>query len=95
MKSLKSYYIAEVSKPADYKERLEELKKKADEKGLKIVFRDVTMGPGDFCIFIYDKKKQQQYLVGFDGYWQARRNDTLSFDYCYNQAEEYIKKYNK
>lgn len=82
--------ILESNKPKDYLNRIEELKKMAVEKGLKVVFRDKTLGPGDFAIFIYDKQKQHSYLVGYDGYWPARRNETLSFDYCYNQAKEFI-----
>lgn len=90
MQSLKDM-ILESNKPKDYLERIEELKKMANERNLKVVFRDKPLGPGDFAIFIYDKEKQQQYLVAFDGLWANNRNETLSFDYCYNEAKRWIK----
>ena len=59
----------------------------AKEKGLHIMFRN--QGDNQFTIFIYDKRKQKNYLIGFD--CSRYYDDGLSK--CCEQAYEYIKNY--
>lgn len=75
------------------KEKIKDAKEKAKEKGLELVFRDKKTDAGDFCFFIYDKKKQNRYLVGFDGYWDEKWE--ITFDKCLNDTLKYIEDYNK
>ena len=89
MKSIKEF-ITESQKPSDYKEKVKKVIELGKEKGLKIVFRDRPMNTGDFCFFIYDKKKQDRYLVGYDGDWNS---DHYSFDYCLSKTTKYIEEY--
>ena len=93
MKNIIDYIITEASKPSDYKEKVKEVIDLGKEKGLKIVFRDRTMNSGDFCFFIYDKKKQDRYLVGYDGDWDTNDNDATSFNSCLNATKKYIETY--
>ena len=77
-----------------YKEEVQEVTNLAKEKGLTIVFRDRTTNTGDFCFFIYDKKKQKRYLVGYDGNWKASNTTgDYDFEHCLNQTIKYIENY--
>lgn len=54
------------------------------------------MNTGDFCFFIYDKKKQDRYLVGYDGDWDGEGvvdGQKLTFDYCLGETKKYIEDY--
>jgi len=62
----------------------------AAENGLKVRVRTYTSACGDFCIFIYDKKVQSSYVVGFDGNFE---DDKLTIDYCIEESFEWIKEY--
>lgn len=75
------------------KEKIKDAKEKASKKGLELIFRDRKMNTGDFCFFIYDKKKQKSYLVGYDGYWDEKSK--INFDYCLGLTLKYIEDYNK
>ena len=61
----------------------------ASEKGLEVKFRNKETSAGDFCFFIYDKSKQNRYLVGYDGYWGFEN----SFQRCYEATMEFIENY--
>ena len=67
--------------------------KASDYKTLKIVFRDRTTNSGDFTFFIYDKKKQNRYLVGYDGDWDTKDDENTSFKSCLEATYEYIENY--
>lgn len=73
------------------KKCIEQLKNIAIEKGLTIKFRNKKNDQGDFCIFIYDKSKKSNYLVGFDGYYNKKSQ--FNFEVCFNMALDYIDKY--
>lgn len=88
-----SEYILESQKPTDYKDKVKEVIDAGKEKNLKVVFRDKTMNSGDFCFFIYDKKKQERYLVGYDGDWSAKESDPTNFYNCVQSSLKYIKEY--
>lgn len=93
MKDIKDF-ILESQKPSDYKNKVKEVINLGKEKGLKVVFRDRPMNTGDFCFFIYDKKKQDRYLVGYDGDWNGYGiPGSQTFEYCLNQTIKYIKEY--
>jgi hypothetical protein len=93
MKSIKEF-ITESQKPSDYKDKVNEVINLGKEKGLKVVFRDRPMNTGDFCFFIYDKKKQDRYLVGYDGNWKASNTPgDYDFDYCLGQTKKFINNY--
>lgn len=76
----------------NYQEAIKALKELAKNHKLEIKFRDKPMPSGDFCIFIYNKSKQQRYLVGFDGDWQSLTNN---FARCYQDAVEFIENYKR
>lgn len=63
----------------------------AKKKGLQVVVRAVKNNAGDFHIFIYDKRKQSRYLVGFDGCWESEFGET--FDVCLKDATEWVNNY--
>ena len=93
MKTIKSFII-ESQKPSDYKDKVNEVINLGKEKGLKVVFRDRPMNTGDFCFFIYDKKKQDRYLVGYDGDWNGKGiPGSQTFDYCLGQTKKFINNY--
>ena len=46
-----------------------------------------------FTFFIYDKKKQNRYLVGYDGDWDAKDDENISFKSCLEATYEYIENY--
>ena len=63
----------------------------AKKKGLHVVIRAVKNKSGEFHIFIYDKRKQSRYLVGFDGCWESEFGET--FDACLKDATEWVNNY--
>lgn len=63
----------------------------AKKKGLQVVVRAVKNKAGEFHIFIYDKRKQSRYLVGFDGCWESEFGET--FDVCLKDATEWVNNY--
>lgn len=63
------------------------------KKGLQIIFRNRKTNAGDFCFFIYDKRKKSSYLVGYDGDWNAKEDSNTSFDNCYQATLDYIEQY--
>ena len=72
------------------------LREYAKQKGLKLVFRNVTTNAGDFCFFIYAPKwhgYHTRYLIGYDGYWSAKPNEVTSFELCWKAAHEFISNY--
>ena len=69
------------------------LKETAKNKGLEVKFRDSKTNAGDFTIFIYDKSINKNYLIGFDGYWNVKPDDDISFNNCAKMAEKYINDY--
>ena len=81
-------------KKLSLKEKIQEITNLAKEKGLKVVFRNKKNNMGDFCFFIYDKRKQNRYLIGYDGDWDADINSNTSFNGCYNATLKYIEQYN-
>lgn len=62
----------------------------AKEHGLSIRFRNGK--DNEFTIFIYDKSKSNNYIIGFDG---SRTATTCNLEYCCNQAYKFIKYYGK
>ena len=74
---------------SDYRSVVSYCQDLAQKKGLKIVFRNRKTNQGDFCFFIYDKNKQKNYLVGYDGDW----NGNISFQHCAEQTIKYIQDY--
>ena len=86
-------FINESLKPKDYKEKAKEVIDAGKSKNLKVVFRDRTMNSGDFCFFIYDKKKQDRYLVGYDGNWSAKEDQPTNFYNCVKSSLKYINEY--
>ena len=89
-KTIKHINSIKISKD-NYKEVVNYIKSKAIDKGLKVVFRNKKLDSGDFCFFIYNKKKQDRYLVGYDGYWDE--NSIVSFEHCAEQTIKYIEDY--
>lgn len=75
-------------------EKIQNLINLGKEKGLDIVFRNRKTNTGDFCFFVYDKRKQNRYLIGYDGDWDTDINSNTSFDSCYNATLKYIEQYN-
>lgn len=71
----------------EIKEVIVNLNEYAAENDLSIVFRNYITSTGNFCIFIYDKLKNGPYLVGYDGDWEPPGK---SFQYCYEQAKNFI-----
>lgn len=89
----KDTQISKIDYKKDWKDLVKETQDLAKEKGLEVKFRNRKMNTGDFCFFIYDKRKQQRYLVGYDGDWDVKDDDTLSFKSCYEKTLKYIKEY--
>lgn len=78
------------------KNSVDNLREYAKQKGLKLVFRNVTTNAGDFCFFIYAPKwhgYHTRYLIGYDGYWSANYNEVTSFDRCWDAAHKFISNY--
>ena len=80
-------------KELSVKEKIQEVTNLAKEKGLKVVFRNKKMNTGDFCFFIYDKRKKSSYLVGYDGDWDAKEDSNTSFESCYQDTLKFIEDY--
>jgi hypothetical protein len=76
---------------SNYKECIDYLADLGSDKNLTIKFRNRKTNQGDFCIFIYDKSKQPNYLVGYDGYFDDEY--VINFEVCFYQAKEYIENY--
>ena len=95
MKDIKRFILeaSNIGKPSDYKTQVKDVINAGKEKNLKIVFRDRTTNSGDFAFFIYDKKKQDRYLVGYDGDWRAKDDENTSFKSCIEATYEYIENY--
>ena len=95
MKDIKRFILeaSNIGKPSDYKTQVEDVINAGKEKNLKIVFRDRTTNSGDFAFFIYDKKKQDRYLIGYDGDWNAKDDENTSFKSCIEATYEYIENY--
>ena len=70
---------------------LEELKRKAAEKGLTVRVRTYETMAGDFCIFIYDKSVKDSYMVGFDGCFVSQFS--ITFEDCLKASEKWVKNY--
>lgn len=68
---------------------LKEIKDLAKSKGMSVVMRKGGY-PNSFTIFVYDKRVQKSYLIGFDG---NRTSPRLGLEYCCNQAKDYILNY--
>lgn len=79
--------ITKNSSTNEIKEVIVRLNEYAAEKDLKIIFRNYKTITGDFCMFVYDKHKNGPYLVGYDGDWEPPGK---SFQYCYEQAKNFI-----
>lgn len=80
------------------KNSVDNIKEYAKSMGFKVVFRNVTTNAGDFCFFIYRtgyRRYHTKYLIGFDGYWNADRSTSTSFDRCRDAVHAYISNYNK
>jgi hypothetical protein len=75
------------------KNSVDNLREYANKKGLKLVFRNNPTNAGDFCFFIY-KMTGGRYLVGYDGYWDAKPTEVTSFDRCWDAAHKFISNYN-
>ena len=63
----------------------------AEKNGLKVKVRTYKNNCGDFCIFIYDKKVKNSYMVGFDGYYNP--DYKLTPEYCIGQSVWWIERY--
>ena len=82
----------------DVKKVINDLKVFAKFNNFRIVFRDCKTNCGDFCIFIYkakskvksNTKRNNRYLVGYDGNWNAKPNENDSFENCVKSAYNYI-----
>lgn len=72
----------------------EELKSKAEEKGLIVRLRTYEMPTGEFCIFIYDKAVKQSYMVGYDGYI-APKFSGYDFAYCLKESLKWVADYKR
>ena len=59
----------------------------AKQHGLTIKFRSYPSNAGDFCIYIYDKKFRDGYIVGFDG---SNVSHTANLDSCIRMAYKWI-----
>jgi len=68
------------------------LRSKCLENGMSIRVNGVSNmdACGEFCIFLYDKNVQKDYLVGYDGVWYGSRVD---FNYCLEEVEHYLDTY--
>ena len=73
----------------DFQTYVNDCKKAAAEKGLTVTFRNKKALSGDFTFFIYDKSKQNRYLIGYDGSWGFEN----SFKRCYEDTLAYIESY--
>lgn len=75
-----------------WNEGVKYLKDLAKEKGLEVRFINHTNNTGDFHIFIYDKTKKKDYIIGLDGDWHANE-EWLSFSKLCKDAEDWINSY--
>ena len=75
-----------------WNEGVKYLKDLAKEKGLEVRFINHTNNTGDFHIFLYDKTKKKDYIIGFDGYWHTNE-EWLSFPKLCKDVEEWINSY--
>ena len=75
-----------------WKEGVQYLKDLAKEKGLEVRFINHTNNAGDFHIFLYDKSKKKDYIIGLDGYWHTNE-EWLSFPKLCKDAEDWINSY--
>ena len=78
------------------KNSVENLRAYAKLHGLKLVFRNSPTNAGDFCFFIYAPKfcgYNTRYLIGYDGYWDAKPNEVTSFELCWKAVHEFISNY--
>ena len=75
-----------------WNEGVKYLKDLAKEKGLEVRFINHKNNAGDFHIFIYDKTKKKDYIIGLDGEWHANE-EWLSFPTLCKDAEDWIKSY--
>lgn len=94
MKQIYEYLLSKSKKsysPKTWKEKVDIVTIDAEEKGLKLIFRNRNTNTGDFTFFIYDKDVKKSYLVGFDGYW----NSDPSFDKCLEMTKKFIENYKK
>ena len=79
----------------NYQEVVNEIKEFAKNNDLNVSFRfaNYSRNSGDFTFFIYDKKKQKRYLVGYDGNWKSKEDDFDSFKNCALDTIKYIENY--
>ena len=61
----------------------------AQRSNMRTVLRTHKTNCGDFCIFVY-LNGVKRYLVGYDGDWNAAKNDPRHFYNCCESAYKYI-----
>ena len=67
---------------------LKEIRELAKSKGMPVMFRKGRAN--EFTIFIYDKRVQPNYLIGFDGH---RASNEHNLTRCCEDAKKYILNY--
>lgn len=92
LKLTKDSKIGFVFDENDYRQGIKYLKSLAKEKGLEVRFINHTNNTGDFHIFIYDKTKKKDYIIGLDGDWHTNE-EWLSFPKLCKDAEDWINSY--
>ena len=65
---------------------IDDVRNLAKKKGLKIVVKKHPKF-NEFTIFIYDKRIQSRYLVGYDG---SHSGNWVSWDDCCKMSYDYI-----